>query len=123
MKTYLIKNSVEVYKVNYKEGEGDYVDFWSHSAQVCAETPMTAIEQFFKKELGLSFDEKLAHVDDLNGANVLLYSHCVDEENEEIDSASQAFVDFKAGKRDLYSANSQVEAFELVPIGLPNLNN
>ena len=124
-KTYVVKGGFDVCEVDFEDGDGDgdgsNVNWWDAEETITAENPIAAIAMFFDK-LNYSFDQTMAHVDGLNGENVLFYSTLVDEENSEVEQTSEAFEEWKAGKRKLYSANAHVEIFELVPVVLPNIN-
>ena len=112
MKTFLIKNSVEIFQDSYKDGRGEYVNYFSKKAEIKAETPLEALQQFFEKEMYFSFDEKQLDEE----PHCLRYSNLVDESNIEVLEGSLKFEEFKKGLCDLYSAESSIKIYELTPI-------
>ena len=118
MKNYIIKIDFSVYKDSYEDGETDYVNGWSNEFEIYAENPREAISKAFKEKLYYTFDIEHAYItheeDGEGNVNILHYSNLVDVENSE--ATEDEKIKWRAGKLELYSANSIVEIFELTEV-------
>lgn len=113
MKTYQVSTSHTIFKDDFNDGEGEQVNSFELSANIKAETPEKAIEEYFGKTLYYHLDMTKTQKDE-EKENVLYYSLLVDEDNTE---AFEGDIElWKEGQKKLFSNNIRLEIEELVSV-------
>lgn len=107
---YKVGIYTHVYIDNYKDGEGDKVNYYSNESTHETSEPIKAIIQAMLK-IGFSFDKKNAKSSDIN--NFIYYSNLVDNNSFEILENDTMYKDWKEGKINLYSANHTIIVHQL----------
>jgi hypothetical protein len=104
---YIIKANVDVYEDDYSYGEADYVNSWSESHEVVADSEIEAISKSMEK-MCYSLDTKYLDNDD----GIYRYSVIVDDDNCE---ASLVEIEaWKLGDKKLYSANINFAVYKMI---------
>lgn len=115
MKNYKINTEHTIYVDSYTEGEQEYVNGYSLSEVIKADTVREAIEKYFYSVLCLPFTFEDAYIDDEN-TEVLHYSSLVDEENNK--PTDRDIENWKEGDKTLYNNNIFLTVQELVSVNL-----
>jgi len=103
----------DVYLDSYEQGEKEHVNFYESNFEIEHYTPLNAIHESFIN-LGFTFYERFAQIEtEINGKQVLYYSHLCDVENIEIEETSTLIKDFSDGKINLYSNHHTVKVYKL----------
>lgn len=105
--SYLIKTYFEVFEDDYNEGEGKFVNSWSHQSE--HDAIESALQQHFC-QLGLSYDAE--HMYEIEGARY--YSWTVDAECME--ATEKQLELWKEGKAKLYFQRANINVYKLEEI-------
>lgn len=115
MRNFQIVSDHTIYIDSFNEGEQEQVNYYELNANITAENPQKAIEQYFGRNLYYHFNIKSASKDD-EKENVLYYSVLVDEDNTE---AFENDIElWKEGQKKLFSNQIRIEILELIPVKL-----
>lgn len=113
MRNFQIVSNHTIYVDSFNEGEQEQVNYYELSANIKAETPQKAIEQYFGKNLYYHFNIKDSSIDD-EKENVLYYSTLVDGDNSE--AFENCIELWKEGQKKLFSNQIRIEIQELKPV-------
>ena len=118
-KFYFTVNAT-IYEDDYKEGQGDQVNFWKVNELIEAPTLDLAIEKLFETTLYFSYTKELSQTNDSDEEikNILEYSNLVDEDNNEILEDSKQYKAWKEGNAILYACDLSIEIFELNAVNM-----
>jgi uncharacterized iron-regulated protein len=115
MKNYRIVSHHDIHVDDYENGEGEYLNGYSLEEIIAAESPIEAVEKYFKNVLAYDFDKDSACIDDEQD-NVLHYDVLVDDNN--FKASESEIEEWKNGKKVLYNDHSVVYVYELTPVKL-----
>lgn len=97
---------------DFKQGEGNQVNFYTLDSEQKAETIRQAIEQHFNNTLYLTFDYKSAEISE--DKICMQWSNLVDKDNAE--PSTHDIEKWKKGEKELYINNIEIMIEEITPI-------
>lgn len=116
MTRYLISSYHEIYRDDYNEGESDRVNEYDLDQIVTADTPMEALETYYRDTLNRKFPNPEYLMLDDEKANVIYDSSLEDEDG--FQPSESEIAEWKEGKRMLYANNATIHVNEIVPVDL-----
>jgi len=113
MRNFKITTYHDVLIDDFNDGETDYVNGYTISYEVKAETPKEAIEKYYKEVLGFSFNFDYCEKGEEN-KNTIFYSNLVDDDNFEATEREKSL--WEKGKKTLYANNTTCIVEEIVSV-------
>jgi len=113
MRTFKVTTEHDVYIDDFKEGEKDYVNSYTITSEIEAETPKEAIEKHYKQQLYFEFSFEYCQEDE-EEKNKIHYCNLVDVDNCEATEEDKKL--WKKGKKTLYANNTVCTIQELINV-------
>jgi hypothetical protein len=113
MRTYKISSSHDVCFDSWENGEGEQVNYYTLNAEIKAENPVKALEEYFKNTLFYNFNYESGFVDE-DQKSLFQWDVLVDVNNEEVEANDALYGEWKNG-RTLYNNHICVTIQELIP--------
>jgi len=117
MREFNVKSYHTVFVDDYKEGEGEQVNYYPLDATITAETAKDAVIEYFAEHLYYSFDYGRAELSECGC--FIQWGNLVDADNSE---ASESQIErWKKGEEKLYSNRIEVSAQLMMPVDFNDL--